>query len=74
MLVAGCLGAIVGYIKQVKLLLWPGLFFGVLWFIAALFALSKVAALVAALVSLVSYKMLQYQYRDTKRGETGENQ
>lgn len=74
MLVAGCLGAVVGYVRQMKLLLWPGLFFGVLWFIAALFALSKVAALIAAVVSLVSFKMLQYHYRDTKGVETGEKQ
>ena len=74
MLVAGCLGAVVGYVKQTKLLLWPGLFFGVLWFIAALCALSKVAALIATVVSLVSFKMLQYHYRDTKGVETGEKQ
>lgn len=66
MLVGACLGLMVGYMQPAKPLLLAGLLFGLLWFMLALAALSKLACVIAILVSLVSYKMLQYHHKDIK--------
>ncbi len=64
MLIGGCLGLISGYMVPSKKLIFSGLIFGLLWFVFALAALSKLASIVAILVSFVSYKMLQYHHKD----------
>lgn len=66
MLIGACLGLIVGYHSPAKTLLQGGLIFGILWFVFALAALSKLAAVVFICVSVVSYKMLRFHYKDSK--------
>lgn len=66
MLVAACLGLMSGYLKPAKNLLLAGLLSGLLWFMLAVAAISKVACVVAVAVSAISYKMLQYHHRDVK--------
>ncbi len=66
MLVGACLGLMVGYMAPAKNLLLAGLIFGLLWFMLALAALSKLASIIAILASVVSYKMLQFHHKDLK--------
>lgn len=66
MLVGAGLGFMVGYMAPARSLLLAGLIFGLLWFMFALAALSKVASVIAILVSIVSYKMLQYHHKDLR--------
>lgn len=66
LLVGACLGFMVGYMAPARNLLLAGLIFGLFWFMLALAALSKVASIIAILVSIVSYKMLQYHRNDIK--------
>jgi hypothetical protein len=63
MLVGACLGFMVGYKVPARNLLLAGLIFGLLWFMLALAAISKVASIIAILVSIVSYKILQYHHK-----------
>ena len=67
MLVGACVGLMVGYSTPAKTLLVGGLTFGALWFVFALAALSKLACLILVVVSIVSYKMLQYHHKDLKQ-------
>lgn len=67
MLVASSLAAMTGYSEQMKVLLWGGITFAVLWFFFCLLALSIIAGVTMAVVATVSYKMLQYSYLDRKK-------
>ena len=66
MLVGASLALMAGHMAPAKNLLSGGLAFGILWFMLALTALSAIAGCIAVVVSLVSFKMLQYHHRDLK--------
>lgn len=66
MLVGVCLGAICGYMEPLKHLLFGGLWLSVVWFALILMSYSILAGMLFLVVSLVSYKMLQYHHIDEK--------
>lgn len=73
-LIGACLGFMVDYSAPAKNLLRAGLVFGLLWFMLALAELSKVASVIAILVSIVSYKILQYHHSDLRAAKTSDQQ
>lgn len=67
MLLGACLAALFGYLKALRTLLIFGGLFAALWFTLVLMNYSVLAGILFAVVGLTCFKMLQYEYKDSKQ-------
>ncbi len=66
MLIGVCLGAVCGYMEPLKHLFFGGSWLSVVWFALIIMSYSVFAGILFLIVSLISYKMLQYHHIDEK--------
>jgi hypothetical protein len=70
MLIGACLAALFGYLKVLQTLLIFGGLAAALWFTLTLMSYSILAGILFASVGLICFKMLHYQYQDSKKDES----
>lgn len=67
LLAGATVAAMLGYMRQLRHLLLLGLVLFLLWLTLLFVSVSVLASAVFLFVALVSYKMLQYHYRDLSK-------
>lgn len=70
MLLGACLAALLGYEKVLQILLIFGGLLAALWFTLTLMSYSILAGVLFSSFGLICFKMLHYQYQDSKKDES----